>query len=166
VAGLLVWPTASFLAAPYNSLSAQHAALPPDLGERRRTEYLRYGKRRLTFAVGGLGLAGGAAALTLGLFVPGPANITAPQIVGPARGLPVRYGPVTPSQTTSSQAQPNHSSKQTHSTTTKASTTPTTTSTTPATTSATTPSTTPTAATTSTASATTPAPASTTSTTP
>ena len=193
VAGLLVWPTASFLAAPYNSLSAQHAALPADLGERRRTEYLRYGKRRLTFAVGGLGLAGGAAALTLGLFVPGPANITAPQIVGPARGLPVHYGPVTTSQTTSSQAQPNHSSKQTHSTTTKASTTPTTTSTTSTTTSATTPSTTtsaatpttttsattpstttsattpstPTTATTpSTASATTPAPASTTSTTP
>ena len=43
LAGLLVWPTVSFLAAPYNSLSAQRAALPPDLRERRRTEYLRYG---------------------------------------------------------------------------------------------------------------------------
>ena len=42
---LLLWPTVGFLAAPYNSLSAQRAALPPDLRERRRTEYLRYGKR-------------------------------------------------------------------------------------------------------------------------
>src|ERR1700733_4835918 len=94
LAALLLWPTVSFLAAPYNSLSAQHAALPPDLRERRRTEYLRYGKRRLTYAVGGLGAAGGAAALALGLFVPSPANIVAPQIVGPARGRPVRYGQV------------------------------------------------------------------------
>ncbi len=91
---LLLWPTVGFLAAPYNSLSAQRAALPPDLRERRRTEYLRYGKRRLTYAVGGLGLAGGAAAVALGLFVPGPANIVAPQIIGPARGRPVQYGQV------------------------------------------------------------------------
>jgi len=89
---LLVWPTTSFLAAPYNSLSAQRAALPPDLRERRRTEYLRYGKRRLTYAVGGLGLAGGAAAVALGLFVPGPTDIAPPQIVGPAKGQPVHYG--------------------------------------------------------------------------
>ena len=74
LAGLLVWPTVSFLAAPYNSLSAQRAALPPDLRERRRTEYLRYGARRLTYAVGGLGLAGGTAAVALGLFVPGTAH--------------------------------------------------------------------------------------------
>ena len=94
LAALLLWPTVSFLAAPYNSLSAQRAALPPDLRERRRTEYLRYGKRRLTYAVGGLGLAGGAAAVALGLFVPGPANIVAPQIIGPARGRPVQYGQV------------------------------------------------------------------------
>jgi glycosyltransferase involved in cell wall biosynthesis len=93
LAALLLWPTASFLAAPYNSLSAQRATLPSDLSERRRTEYLRYGRRRLTYAVGGLGLAGGAAAVALGLFVPGPANITPPQLVGPAKGQPVHYGP-------------------------------------------------------------------------
>ena len=100
LAGLLLWPTISFLAAPYNSLSAQHAALPPDLRERRRTEYLRYGTRRLTYAVGGLGLAGGTAALALGLFVPGTANIVAPQLIGPAKGQPVHYGQATtPSST-------------------------------------------------------------------
>lgn len=83
LAVLLLWPTASFLAAPYNSLSAQRAALPDELRERRQTEYLRYGKRRLTYAIGGLSVASGAAALALGLFVPGPATIVAPQLVGP-----------------------------------------------------------------------------------
>jgi cellulose synthase/poly-beta-1,6-N-acetylglucosamine synthase-like glycosyltransferase len=180
VAGLLIWPTGSFVAAPYNSLSAQRAALPAELSERRRTEYLRYGKRRLTFAIGGLGLAGAGAAVALGLFVPGPANITAPQIVGPARGHPVQYGAVrqTPPPSSESPHKPGgaNGSKQ-HSTSTNTtstststnttstsstSTTPTSTSTTtttpPTTTSATTPSTT---------SATTTAPStSTTSTTP
>ena len=47
LAALLLWPTVSFLAAPCNSLSAQRAALPPDLREHSRTEYLRYGKRRV-----------------------------------------------------------------------------------------------------------------------
>ena len=66
LAGLLVWPTVSFLAAPYNSLSAQRAALLPALRARRRTEHLRYGARRLTYAVGGLGLAGGTRCTRLG----------------------------------------------------------------------------------------------------
>jgi len=156
LAVLLLWPTASFLAAPYNSLSAQRAALPPDLRERRRTEYLRYGKRRLTYAVGGLGLAGGAAAVALGLFVPGPANITPPQIFGPAKGRPVHYGPQPSSSTSqpatskSSGASTNksshkpggsHKSKSSTTNTTTTSTTstsPTTTSTSPTTTSTTT----------------------------
>jgi glycosyltransferase involved in cell wall biosynthesis len=94
LAALLLWPTASFLAAPYNSLSAQRAALPADLRERRRTESRRYGARRLSFAVGGLGVAGVCAAAVLALFVPGPANVTTPQLVGPASGKPVHYGPV------------------------------------------------------------------------
>src|SRR5689334_16894568 len=54
LAALLVWPTISFLAAPMNSLAARRAALPPDLRERRRTEYLRSGGRRMGFAAGGL----------------------------------------------------------------------------------------------------------------
>jgi glycosyltransferase involved in cell wall biosynthesis len=41
LAGLLVFPTLGLAAAPYNSLAAQRAALPPDLRERRRTEWLR-----------------------------------------------------------------------------------------------------------------------------
>src|SRR5437764_14690500 len=74
-AGLLIWPTVSFLSAPYNSLSAQRAALPPELRERRRTEHRRYGARRLTYAAGGLALAGGLAAVALGLFAPGTSNV-------------------------------------------------------------------------------------------
>jgi cellulose synthase/poly-beta-1,6-N-acetylglucosamine synthase-like glycosyltransferase len=173
LAVLLLWPTVSFLAAPYNSLSAQQAALPPRLRERRRTEYLRYGARRLTFAVGGLGLAGGTVALALGLFAPGPANIVAPQLIGPAKGQPVHYGIVTKSSRTAasrpksspatSKRKGSHGSGQTKAgssgsspsnttttptpTTTTTSTTPTTTSTTPTTT---TTSTTPTTTTTTT----------------
>ena len=116
LAVLLLWPTTSFLAAPYNSLSAQRAALPPDLRERRRTEYLRYGKRRLTYAVGGLGLAGGAAAVALGLFVPGPANITPPQIVGPAKGQPVQYGQVHSSSANRAATSTGHSTSKSKST--------------------------------------------------
>jgi cellulose synthase/poly-beta-1,6-N-acetylglucosamine synthase-like glycosyltransferase len=169
LAVLLLWPTTSFFAAPYNSLSAQHAALPPDLRERRRTEYLRYGRRRLTYAVGGLGLAGGAAAVTLGLFVPGTANITPPQIVGPARGHPVQYGPSrraaspqpgTSHQTTKSQG----STKPSPTTTTTTSTATSTSSSTPTTTPSTSSSSTTTAPTTTTS--TTPSTTSTTTTTP
>ncbi len=194
LAGLLVWPTVSFLAAPYNSLSAQHAALPPNLRERRRSEYLRYGKRRLTYAVGGLGLAGGTAALALGLFVPGTANIVAPQLIGPAKGHPVHYGQATaPDSAKSSgaavtspgQSKSKASSGSSKTTTSTTSTTPTTTtsttpttstattttSTTPTTSTATTtisttPATSSTATTTTPAAATTPAATSTTSTTP
>jgi hypothetical protein len=39
LAVLRLCPTVSFLAAPYNSLSAQHAALPPKLRERRGTDH-------------------------------------------------------------------------------------------------------------------------------
>jgi hypothetical protein len=93
LAALLLWPTASFLAAPYNSLSAQRASLPPALRERRRTEYLRTGRRRLTYAVASLGLAGAAAAATMALLAPGPTNVVPPQMIAPAQGQPVRYGP-------------------------------------------------------------------------
>jgi hypothetical protein len=92
LAVLLLWPTMSFLAAPWNSLSAQRAALPPDLRERRRTEHMRYGARRVGYTVGGLGLAGALAVLVAALFVPGPAAVVPPQILGPATGRPVDYG--------------------------------------------------------------------------
>ncbi len=165
LAGLLVWPTVSFLAAPYNSLSAQHAALPPDLRERRRTEYLRYGRRRLTYAVGGLGLAGGTAAVALGLFVPATGNIVAPELIGPATGQPVHYGQATTpsSAKTSGTADKSKNESKSGSQSGSSTTTTSTTSTTSTTTTSTTP-TTSTTATTSTNTST--APTTTTSTTP
>lgn len=160
LAGLLVWPTVSFFAAPYNSLSAQLATLPPALRDRRRTEYLRYGTRRLTYAFGGLGLAGGSVALALGLFVPGPSNVALPQLVGPAQGRPVHYGPVTPSSqktsgssghspsapSTSGGSAPSTTARSSSTTAPKSSST-TTTTTSPASTTSTTSATTPTTAT-------------------
>jgi glycosyltransferase involved in cell wall biosynthesis len=94
LAVLLLWPTMSFLAAPSNSLSARRAALPPDLRERRRTEHLRSGGRRVSFALGGLTAVGAAAAATAVLFVPGPANVVPPQVLGPAQGKGAQYGAV------------------------------------------------------------------------
>jgi hypothetical protein len=92
LAVLLVWPTVSFLAAPYNSLSAQQAALPPALEARRRSEYLRAGRRDLTYATGGLALTGAAAAVVVALFAPTPATILPPQLLGPSQGHPAHYG--------------------------------------------------------------------------
>jgi cellulose synthase/poly-beta-1,6-N-acetylglucosamine synthase-like glycosyltransferase len=93
IGGLLLWPTLSFLSAPYNSVSAQRAALPPELRERRRTEYQRGRALRATYAAGGLGVAGAGAAAAMALFVPGPANVLPPQIVAPSQGHSVTYGP-------------------------------------------------------------------------
>jgi hypothetical protein len=153
---LLVWPTVSFLAAPYNSLSAQRAILPPELRERRRTEHLRSGGRRVTYAVGSLGLAGGLAALAVTLLVPGPADILPPQVVGPAKGRQVTYGPPshhrpkggssagTSATSASSSTQTQTSTTTgTSTTTTGTTTTTTTTTTTPSTTTSTTTTTTP-----------------------
>jgi cellulose synthase/poly-beta-1,6-N-acetylglucosamine synthase-like glycosyltransferase len=171
LAVLLLWPTVSFLAAPYNSLSAQRATLSPALRERRRTEYLRYGTRRLTYAVGGLGLAGGTAAIAMALFVPGPTNITAPQLVGPARGQPTHYGTAARprsrphSGSTRKSSGSTTSSTTTSPSTTTTSTTPTTTTTTPTTTTTTPTTTTPTTTTPTTTTPTTTTPTTTTPTT-
>jgi cellulose synthase/poly-beta-1,6-N-acetylglucosamine synthase-like glycosyltransferase len=100
LAALLVWPTVSFLAAPSNSLSAGRAALPAELSERRRTEHLRSGGRRVSFALGGLTAVGAAAAVTAALFVPGPATVLPPQVLGPAQGKGAHYG-AAPSSPTS-----------------------------------------------------------------
>jgi hypothetical protein len=168
LAALLVWPTTSFLAAPYNSWSAQRASLPQDLSERRRTEYLRSGRRRLTYAVGGLGLAGGTAAAAIALLIPGPASVVAPQLVGPAQGKPAHYGPspIPASRRSSSvkRASPHHRSAAGAPRRTTTSTSTTRTTTTPTTTTTSTPSTTTT--TTSTAPTTTSSTTTTTSSTP
>jgi glycosyltransferase involved in cell wall biosynthesis len=98
-AGLLVWPTLAYGSAPVNSLSAQRAALPPELRARRRTEYLRTPTaRRVTYTAAGLALAGGAAALALVLLSPGNEHVVPPRIVGPAQGHDVVYHNPRPSQ--------------------------------------------------------------------
>jgi cellulose synthase/poly-beta-1,6-N-acetylglucosamine synthase-like glycosyltransferase len=166
LAALLLWPTASFLAAPYNSFSAQRASLPAALRERRRTEYLRTGRRRLTYAVASLGLAGAAAAATMALLAPGPANVVPPQMIAPAQGQPVRYGPA-PAPAGARSSGQGHTSGGAAAHPSTPTTTPTTTSTgtttTPATTT-TTPSTTPTTPSTTSTPPTTPTPPTTSST--
>ncbi len=91
-AGLLLWPTLAYGSAPLNSLSAQRAALPPELRTRRSTEYLRSRTaRRVTYTAAGLALAGGAAALAVILLSPGKEPVVPPRIVGPAQGHNVNY---------------------------------------------------------------------------
>jgi len=91
IAGLLVWPTLAFASAPYNSLAARRATLPPDLRARRRSEFLRSGTtKRVTVAAAGLASTGVATAVILGLIATGSTPV-APQIVGPARGHQPRY---------------------------------------------------------------------------
>jgi len=156
LAVLLAWPTTSFLAAPCNSLSAQQAVLPPALEARRRSEYLRYGGRQLTYATGGLALVAALTAVVVALFAPSHIKVLQPQILGPARGQPTHYGD--PSSTTHSRSggtsgstpagssAPGSSSTGTSTTTTTGTTTatPTTTTTTTSTTTPTTTSTSPT----------------------
>jgi hypothetical protein len=49
LAGLLLFPTLGMAAAPYNSWAARRASLPPQLRERRHSEYRR---ERRAFAIG------------------------------------------------------------------------------------------------------------------
>jgi cellulose synthase/poly-beta-1,6-N-acetylglucosamine synthase-like glycosyltransferase len=102
-AALLVWPTIAFASAPINSFAAHRAVLPDDLRARRRTEYLRSGMtRRVTVAAGGLVAAGAAATAALALLAGGTATVSAPQLIGPARGRPdqARTAPTAPPSTT------------------------------------------------------------------
>jgi cellulose synthase/poly-beta-1,6-N-acetylglucosamine synthase-like glycosyltransferase len=126
VAALLAWPTVSFLAAPYNSISAQRVALSPELRRRRLTEHLRYGRRRFTYAAGGLGLAGTGAGIAMALLIPSPSSVVAPQLVGPAQGHPAHYGPTpaphSPSAPSSHGRSPTRKGSSTGTTTTSSST--------------------------------------------
>jgi cellulose synthase/poly-beta-1,6-N-acetylglucosamine synthase-like glycosyltransferase len=105
LAGLLAVPTLGLAAAPYNSLAAQRAALPPDLRERRRTEWLRDRRRLVRGAAAGVaagtltGLGIAAAAL---LLAPGPALVEPPHLIGPARGTPAPAGPTSSPSTSPS----------------------------------------------------------------
>src|SRR5271157_1379032 len=52
LAALLLFPTLGMAAAPCNSWAARRASLPPQLRERRRTEYRRERRERRAFAMG------------------------------------------------------------------------------------------------------------------
>jgi glycosyltransferase involved in cell wall biosynthesis len=106
LAGLLIFPTLGMAAAPFNSWAAQRAALPPDLLERRTTEWKRTRDRRVFVrgaAVGGLVTVLGVivAAVAL-LLTPSPHPVQPPQLVGPAQSTtaspaPSRSASATPS---------------------------------------------------------------------
>jgi hypothetical protein len=106
-AALLLWPTISYLSAPLNSLAAQRAALPPELRDRRRSEFLRSGNaRRVTAAAGGLAFAGVAAAAVLALTAPGNVHVTRPQIIGPLRGHSTNSSTANPTNSPSTSGSP------------------------------------------------------------
>jgi glycosyltransferase involved in cell wall biosynthesis len=100
LAGLLIFPTAGLAATPVNSLAAQRAALPPELRERRRTEWQRDRQRLVRGAAAGLGagtVAGAAIAVAALLLAPGSNPVQPPRLVGPAQGKPVRSEAPAPS---------------------------------------------------------------------
>jgi cellulose synthase/poly-beta-1,6-N-acetylglucosamine synthase-like glycosyltransferase len=118
LAALLFFPTIGMAAAPFNSWAAQRAALPPDLVERRTTEWKRTDRRVFvrSAAVGGLvavlGLVVAAVAL---LLAPSPHVQPPPLVSGtsgasshPAPGPSRTSPPSTPSssQTPTSTATP------------------------------------------------------------
>jgi len=106
LAGLLAAPTLGFAAAPYNSLAAQRASLPPDLRQRRATEWRRDRQRIVRGAVAGAvgGVLVGLAAVAALLVAPSPSPVEPPQVLGPAQrkpAAPVSSQPPSPSPTPS-----------------------------------------------------------------
>ena len=101
---LLIWPTFSFAAAPYNSLAARRGVLPPELGARRRTEFMRTRAAKGVVAAGGLAATGATTAVIVALLAPGAA-VVGPQLVRPAQGHHVHYG-VTPSRASTTTSVP------------------------------------------------------------
>ncbi len=95
-AGLLLWPTISYAAAPVNSFAARRAALPPQLRAWRRTEFLRGRGTRVTVAAGGLAAAAGVAAGVLALLAPDLGPVQPPHVIGPARGRPTHSAQPSP----------------------------------------------------------------------
>jgi cellulose synthase/poly-beta-1,6-N-acetylglucosamine synthase-like glycosyltransferase len=86
LAGLLLFPTIGMAAAPVNSWAAQRAALPPELRERRTTEWKRSTHRTTlvrTAAAGGLVAVAAVVAGAVGLMLaPSPHNVQSPDLVG------------------------------------------------------------------------------------
>ncbi len=80
-AALLVIPTISFAAAPWHSLMAQRASLPPEMARRRATESRRaYYTRGAAAAGTGLVLAGAVVALALLLLGTGGDEVGPPRL--------------------------------------------------------------------------------------
>ena len=122
LAGLLLFPTLGMAAAPVNSWAARRASLPPQLRERRHTEYRR---ERRAFAMGAaagglvtaLCMVAAAAVLTLAPAHPvhlhhpaGPAHSTRPapssRPASSSRAAPSRPAPAPSSGTSSRPRQP------------------------------------------------------------
>ncbi len=96
LAGLLLFPTAGFAAAPLNSLAARQAALPADLRARRRTEAARNRQAvaRATAVAGASAAAvAGIAAVVVLLLAPSRAPVQPPGLVNPGPARPVPGGP-------------------------------------------------------------------------
>jgi hypothetical protein len=111
LAGLLVFPTLGMAAAPFNSWAAQRAALPPDLVERRTTEWRRTRDRRIFVrgaAIGGLVTVLGVIIAAVALMLtPSPHSVQPPPLVAPtqtatASPTPSRSASATPSVSPSS----------------------------------------------------------------
>jgi len=95
LAGLLVFPTMGFAAAPVNSLAAQRASLPAELRARRRTEWSRESRTLMgSAAAGGTAAVLIAMAAVLGLMLAPSHQVSPPSLVhpGPARSRPAPSG--------------------------------------------------------------------------
>jgi cellulose synthase/poly-beta-1,6-N-acetylglucosamine synthase-like glycosyltransferase len=105
LAALLVFPTLGMAAAPFNSLAARRAALPPDLRLRRSTEWQRDRTMpRGAVAVGGaLAIVGGVAAMVALLSAPTTLPVRPPQLRAPLPDHPTSTAPAsgTPTPTPS-----------------------------------------------------------------
>jgi cellulose synthase/poly-beta-1,6-N-acetylglucosamine synthase-like glycosyltransferase len=83
---LLVWPTAAYVSAPLNSLSAQRAALPRELAARRRTEHRRFAARPASITAAGLLAVAGTVVVAAVLLAPAGQQAVSPNPITPARG--------------------------------------------------------------------------------
>ena len=104
LAALLLFPTLGMAAAPFNSWAAQRAALPPDLVERRTTEWRRTRQRRAFVrgaAAGGVVTVVGVIVAAVALMLtPSPHPVQTPQLVAPAQST--RPASPSPSPSTAS----------------------------------------------------------------
>jgi len=87
LAALLVVPTLGLAAAPFNSIAAQQATLPAELGQRRRTEWQRDRQTVVHGAIAGGAVAAVAVVAILALMLaPSPHLVQPPNLVGPGPG--------------------------------------------------------------------------------